>query len=152
MFIKKISLLLALGFVTKAMAFTCYFTVVKDSCWTDFDLKVTALDTRDKSVLTTAVIPAKQSWTRTSFDCNPGQQLEYNAIFSPTFWENDKDKIFRSKKYRLLNSKIEPTDVAWDIQVCFPEEFAEVPFPPKGDKNCRCDFSLVTPIQNKEKN
>jgi ribosomal protein L24E len=147
MHIKKILLLLTLGYSTPLMAFTCYVTLVKDSCWTDYNVKVSIVDTKNKKNLTTAVVPAKESWTRVSFDCNPSQQLEYLANFSPAFWENDKNKVFRSKQYRMLNSAINPTDVAWDIPVCFPAEFSEVPFPPQGDKNCKCDFSVVKPIE-----
>lgn len=148
---KKICLLLVLGSCTGASAFTCHFTVVKDSCWTPYDVKVTAADTKDKKVLTTALIPAKKSWARTTFDCSPGQKLEYLANFSPAFWDSEAGKIYRAKQYQSLNAKIDPTDVAWDLKVCFPQDFAEVPFPPQGHKNCKCDFSQVEPLENKDK-
>ncbi|KTD74174.1 hypothetical protein [Legionella tucsonensis] len=129
---------------------TCYYTLVKDNCWTDYNVSVDVMDAVTAKVLTTVTVPAKKSWIRQTFPCTPGQKLIYEAQFSPVFWQNDVGKTYIAKNYWSLPHSINPGDSAWNVTVCFSSDFSLVPLPPKGSGNCSCDFSDIPAIPPKK--
>jgi len=145
--IKHKSILLgAVLFSTKIFAFPCFFTLVKDSCWTDYDVTVTVHDVINEQTILTVTVPKGKSWVREAFTCQPNQKLKYTAIFSPAIWENSEGKVYNAQHYWALPETITAAQKAWDIPVCYPEAFAEVPFPPKASGNCKCDLNSIPPI------
>jgi len=104
MFIRLITLSLSLMSSSSLWAFTCYYTLAKDSCWTNYNVSVDVMDAVTDTVLTTVVVPSGKNWTRQAFDCQPGQKLMYKAIFSPIIWESEKGKVYPAKDYWSLPS------------------------------------------------
>jgi len=133
-------------FSTSLFAFNCYITFVKDSCWTNYNVVVKVLDSEANKVLTTVTIPKSTSWKRQQFQCKPGQKLFYSATFTPIFWQSEKGVSYLAKKYWYLPAKIEKNQLAWNLSVCFPKHFSEVPFPPDAEGNCKCDFKSIPPL------
>ncbi|KTC90590.1 hypothetical protein OQJ18_00920 [Fluoribacter dumoffii] len=129
---------------------TCYYTLVKDNCWTKYNVVVDVMDATSSNSLTTVTVPAGKSWIRQTFPCDPGQKLMYRAKFSPVFWESDKDKTYMAKNYWSLPNVINPGDSAWNVTVCFPNDFGQVPMPPEGSGNCGCNFDNIPAIPPKK--
>lgn len=143
---------LALGFLMIAgqgFAFPCYFTLAKDNCWTDYEVNLTLSDADTNQVITTFTVAKGESWKRQPFSCQPGQRLTYQATFNPVFWQGDQGKIYPAQRFLSLPAAIGKDQSGWDIPICFPAAFSEVPFPPKAAGNCRCDFSAIQPIPPK---
>lgn len=131
-------------------AFSCYYNLAKGSCWTNYNLSVDVTDATTSTLLFTIQIPAGKSWAQKEFTCQPAQKLMYQARFTPVFWESDKDKIYTAVRYWFMPGEIKPGDSAWTIPVCFPKEFAEVPYPPDAKSgNCECDFSVIPEVKPK---
>lgn len=127
-------------------AFPCFLTMVKDSCWTNYDVSVVVTDVvTNKSIMTIAV-PAGKSWDRQEFVCQPGERLMYTATFSPIFWATDQGKSYLARNYWLLPSTIGTGDTAWNINVCYPADFEEVPMPPNVTGNCACNFKGIPAV------
>lgn len=136
-------LLLGLSLNHLAWSFDCYFTVAKDSCWTNYNVSVSVIETKSNTVLTTVSIPAGKSWYRQKFSCQPGQKLLYNATFSPVFWASDLGKTYPAQNYLSLPESVNSGDTAWNLSVCYPTQFSEVPLPPDAKGNCACDFKSI---------
>lgn len=141
----SVSLLLA-ALSSQASAFQCYITLVKDSCWGDYNVKMVVLNAVNNQPLATVEAPKGKQWARQPFNCDPAMKLMYQASFEPTFWENDKGKVYWALRYWFLPGEIKSGQSAWDIPVCFPSAFSAVPFPPKVSGNCKCDFFSITPV------
>jgi hypothetical protein len=136
----------------QSLAFTCYFTLAKDSCWINYDVKVTVIDATNNQPLTVVEVPKGQSWVRQPFTCQPGQKLIYQASFEPSFWQSEAGKIYMAIRYWSLPAAAMPGDTAWDIPVCYPTAFAAVPFPPTAAGDCKCDFSNIPPVKSRPAN
>lgn len=132
-------------FAQQVSAFTCYITLAKDSCWTKFNVTVTLTDLNTKAVLGTVTVPQGQSWARQSFDCNPGQNVNYTAQFSPDIWENDANTNYSAKRFWVLPTNVTGQN-AWELPLCFPSAFVEVPMPADATADCQCDFNMIPPI------
>lgn len=130
----------------QSFAFPCFFTLVKDSCWTDYDVKVMVMDATTNKQVIAVEVPKGKSWARQSFSCQPAQRFFYKAAFQPSFWQSEAGKSYMSLRYWSLPGAI-GDDTAWNIPVCYPAAFAEVPFPPTATGNCKCDFSTIPAIQ-----
>lgn len=128
------------------MAFPCFITLVKDSCWADYAITVNVLDVDTNQSILTLSIPKGQSWTRQSFICQPSQKIVYKATFEPTIWEGAEGAVYDAQHYWQLPDKATVRQKAWEVPICFPQAFAEVPFPPQASGNCQCDFAAVPPI------
>ncbi|HBI21267.1 MAG TPA: hypothetical protein DDY37_01545 [Legionella sp.] len=146
---RLLMLLLGACLCLQAHAFPCFITVVKDNCWTDFDVKVTATNALNQKVLAVVRIPKGKSWARQELVCEPQQTIQFSAVFSPVFWESDTHKVFFSKRYWSLPGKIEEGIKAWGIDICFSDFFAEVPLPPEGSGHCACDMTAIPPIKSR---
>lgn len=141
----SVSLLLA-ALSSQTFAFQCYMTLVKDSCWTNYDVKMTVYNSANNQVMFTVEAPKGKQWARQPFDCEPATKMMYQASFQPVFWENDKGKSYWAIRYWSLPGAVLPGQSAWDIPVCFPSAFSGVPLPPEATSNCKCDFFSITPI------
>lgn len=142
-----IGLCLGLG-VTQCFAFTCYLTLAKDSCWTNYDVTVNVLNATTSQLLGTATVPRGKSWDRISFPCTTNQELKFNATYSPVFWKSEVGHVYHEKQYVILPSVIDQSkEAAWNIPLCFAEAFASVPMPPEAAGDCHCDFSAIPPVK-----
>ncbi|WED43932.1 hypothetical protein [Legionella cardiaca] len=142
----RIRLLLAIGcviFSAQTFAFTCYFTLAKDSCWTNYDVKVVVVDANTNKPVVTVEVPKGKSWARQKFTCEPAQRFFYQATYQPVFWQSEVGKNYMSMRYWSLPATIGEGDTAWNIPVCFPANFAAVPLPPDAQGNCQCDWSQI---------
>ncbi|MFT4058123.1 MAG: hypothetical protein QM652_01090 [Legionella sp.] len=148
----KVVLLSLSGIVSSPIwAITCYYTLAKDNCWLKYNVSVDVMDAVSAKVLTTVTIPAGQAWSRVTFPCETnGQKLLYHAQFSPLIWESEKGKIYVSKNYWSLPNGVKPGDSAWNVSVCYPSDFSEVPLPPEATNTCKCDFSSIPEIPPKQ--
>jgi hypothetical protein len=131
-------------------AFTCYYTLVKDSCWTKYNVTVDVIDAATEKVIISPTVPAGKSWVREKFSCSIAQSLMFRAQFSPVFWESDKGKTYAAKRNWPMPGAINPGDSAWDVQVCYPADFSQVPLPPDATNNCKCDFGSIPVIPPKK--
>ncbi|MBA2656128.1 MAG: hypothetical protein H0U70_03990 [Tatlockia sp.] len=144
--LKQACLLFLIPFSSESFAFQCYLTLVKDSCWTNYEVKLNVLNAASNKLLTSVSAAKGKSWARQAFDCEPGTKLIYQASFQPIFWESDKGKSYMAIHYWTLPDQIGAKESAWDIPVCFPSAFAGVPFPPHAAGDCRCDFLDIPSI------
>ena len=147
--IRALLMAMGLGLSLQAHAFTCYLTLVKDSCWKNYTVHVDVIDANVDKVLTSISVPAGKVWNRIEFECQPSLKMLYAATFSPIFWESDKGKKFYAKRYWTLPDAPKPNESAWDIRVCYPERFSEVPFPPDAIGNCTCDYTDIPDVAPK---
>ncbi|MGL6028988.1 MAG: hypothetical protein ACRC0B_06745 [Legionella sp.] len=150
MLIKSLALLLGISCSSSLWSMTCYYTLAKDSCWTNYNVSVDIFDANTNKLLVNATVPAGTHWVREPFECQPSQKLMYKAQFSPVFWQSDIGKIYASKDYWTLPATINQGDSAWNLSVCYPAAFAQVPMPPEATAQCACDFSSIPAIPPKQ--
>lgn len=132
---------------TQSLAFPCYLTLIKDNCWQEYDVTFRVFDAATDKVLATILAHQDQSWGRQSFECRPKQTFRFEAQFSPAIWQADVDKKYAGKRYWSTPASIDGA-VAWNINVCFSDDFSSVPMPPSANK-CHCDVSVAPPIPKK---
>ena len=140
-------LLISLSFTTSLQAFPCFVTLVKDSCWTNYDVSVNVIGTATGNVITTVTVPKGQSWARGTFNCEPLEGLAYKATFSPVIWKTDTGKVYSARRDYSLPAEIKAGETAWNINLCYSADFAEVPLPPTADSNCQCSMDGIPPIK-----
>lgn len=133
-------------FPLAGQAFNCYLTAVKDSCWGNYDVTVSVSDANTNQMLISSIISKGSNWQRVPFTCNPGQTLNFQATFSPVFWQSDATTIFYIKQYKILPAVVSTGQTAWDISICFSKDFSEVPLPPEATGECSCDMSNIPPL------
>lgn len=140
---------LTLGFCLSGslQAFPCFITMVKDQCWTNYELTIDVIKGRGGAKITTIVVPIGKSWVREKFDCQPKGTISLTATYSPVFWARDKGKVYRALHDWVLPDKIEKGDTAWNINVCFAEMFAEVPLPPEANGTCACEWKDIPAVE-----
>lgn len=127
-------------------AFPCYVTVVKDSCWLNYNVTITVSDMVTQQVVTNVLIPKGQTWARGEFTCQANQKFLYVASFLPVIWQNDAGKTYRGLRSWGLPVEFDPAAVAWELKLCYAADFSETPLPVEAEGNCQCDFTQVTPI------
>ena len=115
-----------------AYAVPCYLTLVKDSCWKMYDVTVDIKDAVTNKQLGSIIVPLGTAWGRQAFECSGGETLALFAKFSPAFWK--------------LPDALKPGEVAWNVTVCYPKYFANVPLPPNATSNCMCDVDNIPKI------
>ncbi len=123
----------------QAKAFPCFVTLVKDSCWIQYDVIIDVLDAVNDRILLTVTLPKGKKWSRESFEAEKGQQFMLRAHFEPAFWEADEGVRYFAKRYWSLPKEVQGETVAWNVGACFPEDFASVPMPPDAGPDCKCD-------------
>lgn len=150
MYKRTLTTALILTLSAPTWSFTCYLTLAKDNCWTNYNLSVDVVDANKNVVLTTIAVPAGKSWTRQEFTCEPTQKLMYNAQFNPVIWQGSEGKVYPAERFWFLPGTVNPGDTAWTIPVCYPADFSQVPFPPDAKSNkCACDFDSIPPVTPK---
>jgi len=142
----KIVALSSLLVSSQVLAFPCFMTAVKDSCWGDYDVTVVVRNAITGDTLTTVEVPKGQFWTRVPFTCEGGQRLGYSATFEPTIWDSGKGAVYQGTQYTLLPLAPKPTEKAWEIPICFPAAFPGTPYPPTASGNCKCDMKSIPPV------
>lgn len=125
-------------FAEGALAFPCFITMVKDSCWTDYTVTIEVLDAEKDNILTTIVIPKGESWSRGRFEARPKHHFMLRAKFEPAFWAADAGKMYYAAHYWILPDAVQGKTTALHISACYPEGFSGVPLPPKADSTCAC--------------
>lgn len=142
--IRMLISLLLITLATSASAIKCYITIAKDNCWMDYNVTVNVLDaSNDNKLLATVIIPEGSAWARQPFVCQPKQELKLQAQFTPVFWQDDVGKVYDGLQYWTLPEKVGAGETVWNINVCYPKQFSEVPLPPQATSNCVCDFSKI---------
>jgi len=142
-------LLLLIGILVsfQIYAFPCFITMVKDSCWTKYNVTVDVFNASSDKPVAKVIIPAGTSWAREEFSCEPQEKLGFRAQFTPVFWEQDAGKTYDAQHYWTLPEKISQDETAWNLTICYPAEFSAVPFPPEGSGNCKCDKASIPPVE-----
>lgn len=143
----KIFITLSFFVCTQVHAFTCFVTLIKDSCWTNYNVTATVVDADSGHTLATITVPQGTPWGRGKFACEPKQTLSMSTVFSPIFWQNDQNKVYPGQHDWQLPIAIKKGETAWNIPVCYPEEFAEVPVPPTAGSNCKCNKESVPSLK-----
>ena len=145
--LRVIMLLLGLCLSLNALAFPCFLTMIKDSCWTNYSLTVSLTDGSTGKVVTTVVVPPGESWARQPFACRPAESLSLKATFTPTIWASDEGRIYSALQDWKLPEAVTKGDTAWNLTVCYPAEFAEVPLPPEAHGKCQCIRDNIPPVK-----
>ncbi len=144
---KKVLIFIVFALIsTSGLAFKCYITMMKSACWKDYNLHVNIKDAvTHKKIIATINLNKGELWKRKPFVCNPKQGLIYDVTYDPYIWESQKDKIYHTKRIWFLPAKIKPGVTAWNVPICFPKAFSDVPILPNVDKSCNCE-SVKTDI------
>lgn len=139
------ALLLTALYAFPAHAITCYFTLVKDNCWKNYDVTAEIFDADTAKSITSITVMQDQAnpWGRQEFECHPGQTLSLTAKFSPSFWAGDAGKVFQGQRYWKLPDTIKAGEAGWNVTICFPKYFANVPMPPEATSGCFCDVASI---------
>jgi len=144
---KYIILLYSLCLSGNIWAFPCFVTFVKDTCWTNYNVTITVINAMTAKELVTITVPEGESWARGNFNCQPGEPLAASAVFSPIFWQQDEGKKYVMQQQITLPEQISHGDTAWNINICYPAEFAEVPLPPDATSTCQCKTKDIPPVK-----
>lgn len=145
--IRLLFTVLILGFSLSANAFPCFLTLVKDSCWTNYNVTVVVTNAGTGDAIVTATVPKGKSWVRVPFTCQPAQALSFSATFSPVFWQDDTYKTYPSQHNWYLPETVKAGATAWSLTLCYPSEFSEVPLPPDASGNCGCQTDNIPPVK-----
>lgn len=146
MFIARFLLLNSLFFSSSLFAFPCFITLAKDNCWLNYDVTVIIKDVAVNQQVASITVPKGQAWGREAFTCQPAQKFMFFASFNPSIWESDFNKTFIAKRYWSLPATISSGETAWNLPVCYSNDFAEIPLPPTANSRCQCDFSKIPAI------
>lgn len=134
---------------TPVLSFQCYLTVVKDSCWKGYEIRVTAMQVETKQPISPeVVVPKDKMWARAPFNCKPSLHYYYQARYSPAIWAGKNNEVLYSKKVWMLPADINKKKaVAWNINVCYQADFASLDLPPTAKGKCRCDLSKIPEVK-----
>lgn len=131
------------GLIFQAHAFPCYITMVKDSCWSNYNVSVDVIDVATEKLIDTLLLPKGTSWVRREMTCLPKQTVMLKATFSPVFWESDVGKVFSGQRYWSFPEINKASVSALGMTICYATDFAEVPLPPDASGHCICDTSNI---------
>jgi hypothetical protein len=145
--IRFLVIILSTSIYTSSYAIQCFFTMVKDSCWKDYNLSVDLINAKTGKNILTVLIPQGQLWIRQPFKCSAGDTLSLQATFNPAFWESDADKVYSGQHYWGLPKVLQEGEVAWNVTICYPKEFSAVPLPPDASGNCGCNVNDIPAVE-----
>ena len=128
-------------------AFPCFLTIVKDSCWTKYDVTVTAVNSVTNKTEISVLVPRDKSWARSAFSCEPSESLYFYASFTPAFWKQDVNKQYPAISKKSLPMLITKGATAWNITLAYPGDFSELTLPPDAKGSCRYDLKAVPPVE-----
>ncbi|OGV27949.1 MAG: hypothetical protein A3E88_06940 [Legionellales bacterium RIFCSPHIGHO2_12_FULL_35_11] len=141
-------ILLFFIFSSPVSAVTCYITIVKASCWNNYNLEVTVRDANTLKKIADVNVYQSSLWIRQEFPCQPGLTLSLEATFNPVFWSSDDGRVFKATKFWKLPDTATGNTIGWNLTVCFPEWFSDVPIPPEDSGKCVCDISKIPEMQS----
>lgn len=144
---RVLMILLGIGVTMQSQAFPCFLTLVKDNCWTNYDVTVTVTNASAAKTVVTITAGKGKAWERQKFDCQPAEALSLQAVFTPVFWEADLGKVYPARHDWLLPEAVSKGDTAWNIPVCYPADFSEVPMPPNISGNCICNMKDIPAVK-----
>jgi hypothetical protein len=64
-------------------------TLVKASCWNNFDVTMNVYDAENDNLLVSVIAPKSTSFGRATFECKPMQSLSMTATYSPVICDGD---------------------------------------------------------------
>ena len=143
----RLLLLSSIFFSTLVTAFPCYVTLVKDNCWTNYDVTVKINDTSKDKVVATVFVPAGKQWARVNFQCQPRETFIFLATYSPVFWAKEEDVVYQAKRYWSLPETIVGDTEAWNMNICYAADFSAVPLPPDASGACQCDMTKIPAVK-----
>lgn len=132
---------------SSAYSIDCYFTVLKDNCWLNYDAKIDIIDNALDRAVVVVDIPKGEGWKRVRMKCEPKQSFRFLVSYSPEFWKGQEGKKYAGKRRISLPLTVKKNEVAWNIPLCYTTDFIGVPIPPTADRACVCDWSKVTPVK-----
>ena len=132
--------------MTQADAFPCYITLIKDSCWAPYDVSMDVIDVSTEKVVATMSMPKGTSWDRKEMVCQPKQTVKLQATFNPAFWAQDQGKNYYGKRFWSFPEEIKKGDAAWNMELCFAQDFDSVPLPPGASGQCVCEKTGIPVI------
>ena len=127
-------------------AFTCYATLIKDSCWLPYEVTIHIIDVQQRQEMTSVKADKGQSWARVKFDCEPGLKMLYKAEYKPVFWQSEVGRSYFAKNYWSLPMTVDKDTSAWEVQIFYPRNFSEIPFPPDAVGNCKYNLQAIPVI------
>ena len=125
----------------------CTMTLVKASCWKDFDVTMNVYSSENDKLLVSVSAPKSTSFGRATFECKPMQSLSMTSTYSPVIWDADKGKVYKAIRFWVLPREEPPEGTIWEVKVCFPKQFSDVPLPQGDVNNCTCDMSALPPLK-----
>src|SRR3990167_581840 len=128
--------------ITQVNAATCYVDVVKDTCWTNYNLALTVINTESGSAIASITVTQGIPWVRVKFPCTHNQTLGFQARYSPVIWQGTENQVYSGQNYWQLSSST--TDAQYTA-LCFGRDFSEVTFPVTGDGKCQCNMQNIPP-------
>jgi hypothetical protein len=136
--------LINIVFISKSYALDCYMTIVKSYAWQNYNLTVAVNNAENGTKLGEVTVPQGKLWNREKFTCSLGVTLALEARFSPEIWSGDKDKVFNAiRMWKLPKNPSNPNALGWNLTVCYPKSFSDVPTPPQGNGEFECDLQAV---------
>ncbi len=144
---KLLLIMFGMSLFNQLNAFPCYITMVKNTCWTDYNVNVDVIDLATNKVVAAMSMPVGKSWDRREFSCEPQQTVMLQATYSPSIWEKESGKIYYGKHEWSFPEKINKGEGAWNMTLCFSNDLQEVPLPPKASGQCVCDLKNIPKIE-----
>ena len=113
---------------------------MKSKCWQKHNVHIKVIDNVTANLVVKQItIPKDKLWVRKEFDCQPKQGLIYESRFDPYIWKTDQDKVYNTKLIWFLPKKVQKKIAAWNIPICFPTNFLDVPILPDVATHCDCE-------------
>lgn len=144
---KVLMILSGVFFLTQAQAFPCYITMIKDSCWSNYNVTVDIVDLFTNKVMVTMTMPKGKSWDRKEIVCQPKQTVQLRATYTPTFWAKDAGKVHYGKRHWSFPDEVKKGDAAWNMTLCFAKDIAEASLPPESSGQCICETKGIPEIE-----
>ena len=142
-------LLMAILLVSsKLWAVQCYFTVAKGGCWKDYNVDVVLVNTAKQENVQTIHIPKGQLYTRVNVECQSKDVFSAFAQFSPAVFEEEANNKYPGVRFWAMPLTAPKPGVVWEIDICYPLQFAKLPMPKTDNSDCKCDFSSIPALEN----
>ena len=138
--------LCGLGVSMQSMSMTCYLTIVKDSCWVNYNVTTIVKDTSNGVAVASVVVPKNRTWVRVKFPCQSEQTFSFQAQYSPVMWQGTEGQQYNAQNYWQLPMLTAATP-AQSLALCYGRDFSEVPIPPSAKGQCSCDMSSLPAVK-----
>jgi hypothetical protein len=145
--LKLIVFFFGVFFSLQLQAFRCFLTLVKDNCWTNYNVSVPLTSVTTGKLIANLNIPQGESWTRQAFECQPLDTVSVSASFTPATWKTDEGKSYPGRHTWQLPDKVATQVTAWNITVCYPADFLSVPYSLDDTGNCQCEMDNIPPVK-----